>query len=481
MSLEEDASIRAKTAKIIVPDAKTVIKKPVVLIAGAGIGGLTTALLCEKAGIEYFVFERASKVKPLGSAISLSQNVLPALEQLGLLEELQEIALPVKSLDMYKENMNFIGSIDGKPFDDLTGYRTYLFTRPDFFDLLLSKIPPTRIFMGKKITSIQQNAAGVLIRCVDETNYHGDILVGADGAHSAVRQSLYKQMDEQGLLPKEDKKEMPMVFLSMLGITKPLDPKKYPALEDTTRTYFSTVLAKGKPQCWNTASLKGGRIAWMVNHQLTSKESKETSFRNAEWVPEANKTTIDEIRNYPLKEGGVLGDLIDATDTDLISKVYFEEKLFLSWTYGRTALIGDGAVSAIEDAIVLVNCIYEIENVTYENIQAALADYRAQRFSHAEFQVGLAKTFAKIMFGQTWTERIMRKIVYNLPKWAQVKSHLKLAPYRPLVAFLPVPPNRATIKVLPQKLSKRYAREQAARANEPAAEAEAGSAVPVTV
>lgn len=54
-----------------------------------------------------------------GSAISLCQNVLPALEQLGLLEELQKIALPVKSLDMYKENMKFIGSIDGKPFDDL--------------------------------------------------------------------------------------------------------------------------------------------------------------------------------------------------------------------------------------------------------------------------------------------------------------------------------------------------------------------------
>lgn len=63
-------------------------------------------------------------------------------------------------------------------------------------------------------------------------------------------------------------------------------------------------------------------------------------------------------------------------------------------------LLTAGAVSAIEDAIVLVNCIYDIEDVTYENIQAALSDFRAQRFSHAELQVNLGKTFTKIMFGQ---------------------------------------------------------------------------------
>lgn len=75
MSIEEDPATidgptgtSTKSAKICVPDAKTVFKKPVVLIAGAGIGGLTTAMLCEKAGIEYFVFERATKVKPLGKA-----------------------------------------------------------------------------------------------------------------------------------------------------------------------------------------------------------------------------------------------------------------------------------------------------------------------------------------------------------------------------------------------------------------------------
>ncbi|KAF9210601.1 hypothetical protein BGZ59_009209, partial [Podila verticillata] len=65
-----------------------------------------------------------------------------------------------------------------------------------------------------------------------------------------------------------------------------------------------------------------------------------------------------------------------------------------------------------------------------------------------------------------WSERVARKIVYNLPKWAQTKSHMKMATYRPLITFLPPPPNKAAIKLLPQKPSKRYAREQAARVKE---------------
>lgn len=54
----------------------------------------------------------------------------------------------------------------------------------------------------------------------------------------------------------------------------------------------------------------------------------------------------------------------------------------------------------MQDAVILMNCIYDIEDVTHENIKAALADYKAQRFEHALEQINLGKTFAKIMFGQ---------------------------------------------------------------------------------
>ncbi|KAG0263814.1 hypothetical protein BG011_008014 [Mortierella polycephala] len=63
---------------------------PVVLIIGAGLGGLMMGALLERVGITYQIFERANKVKPLGSAMSLGPNILPVFEQLGLMDELMK-------------------------------------------------------------------------------------------------------------------------------------------------------------------------------------------------------------------------------------------------------------------------------------------------------------------------------------------------------------------------------------------------------
>lgn len=66
---------------------------------------------------------------------------------------------------------------------------------------------------------------------------HGDILVGADGAHSAVRQHLYKTLTKEGLLPKTDTLEMSKGYISLLGTTESLDPAKFPEVLNA-KDYF---------------------------------------------------------------------------------------------------------------------------------------------------------------------------------------------------------------------------------------------------
>jgi len=75
---------------------------------------------------------------------------------------------------------------------------------------------------------------------------------------------------------------------------------------------------------------------------LDKEIAKDMMFRNSEWGPESNQAMIDELYNFPTIHGGKLGDLIDATDKDMVSKIYIEEKMFQTWHYGRTVLIGDG-------------------------------------------------------------------------------------------------------------------------------------------
>lgn len=76
--------------------------------------------------------------------------------------------------------------------------------RPSLYRLLLSRISPNNIITGKRVSDIEQNQDGVLVRCSDNSVFTGDILVGADGAYSCVRRCLYRDLRTIKQLPKSD-------------------------------------------------------------------------------------------------------------------------------------------------------------------------------------------------------------------------------------------------------------------------------------
>jgi hypothetical protein len=83
----------------------------------------------------------------------------------------------------------------------------------------------------------------------------------------------------------------------------------------------------------------------MVLRHLDDKASREAenTFRNTEWGPEAAEAMCKEVRDLPVPRNNMtIGDLIDASPRELVSKVMLEEKLFETWHAGRTCLIGDG-------------------------------------------------------------------------------------------------------------------------------------------
>ncbi|KAF9285624.1 hypothetical protein BGZ88_009466 [Linnemannia elongata] len=251
----------------------------------------------------------------------------------------------------------------------------------ELYDILLRQIPKDRISFNKRILSMRRSAGGTRIYCSDNSIYEGDIVIGADGAYSAVRHNMHKMMKaDEGVAPVQDVKDMAM-----------------------------PVMVQVKDQA----------------------EAKEQRFRNSEWGPEANNPLIDEVKDFPITFGGTLGDVIKATPKDRISKVMLEEKLFETWHYRNVVLIGDGAMNAMQDAVVLANCLYDLEDLSPKSLTAAFEDYKSQRYKEAKKQVANSKLNARVSSGQTFVEKIVRHLILNfVPTSVKARQFSKAAAYR---------------------------------------------------
>ncbi|KAF9435166.1 hypothetical protein BGZ76_006771 [Entomortierella beljakovae] len=433
--------------------------KPEVLIIGAGIGGLMMALLLEQVGIVYHVFERAAEVKPLGSAMAFGANVLTALEQLGMYEEFLKVARSFDDLYFYQGECKSIGVMKRAGNEEKFGYKDLVFARPDFYNILRKRVPPQKITFKKKILKTEEKEGRVIIYCADNTSYIGDIIIGADGAYSGVRQNMYKRLNEKGLLPKSDLDGFSIGYTLIVGVANG-NPKKYPILKEKL-SKFSQIVYSGDSNCY-VITLPNNQISWGLGTQVSRDTLKEIHFRSSEWSADASEYTLNQFRDCPSPIGGTMGEIFDATPKQYISKVYLEEKLFKTWHHGRTVLIGDachklhpagaqGAANALHDAIVLANCLYAMKDASDESVHAAFSDYYDQRFVYAEAAFNNSSGMAKILNGQKLGEKLLRKIFLNyVPGWVIDATTAKVMKYRPQVAWLPLAEHRGKGKVLPQ-------------------------------
>ncbi|KAF9169833.1 hypothetical protein BGX20_009772 [Mortierella sp. AD010] len=431
---------------------------PVVMIVGGGIGGIMLGMLFERLNLQYHIFERATELRSLGSVMTVGPNILPVFEQLGLLEEVMKLSLPCPGLSIYNHKLDKLGNIMALSAKE-TGYDSVLFARPRLYELMKKQIPPNKISLGKKVLTVKEKDDKVLISCSDGSIYEGDLLIGADGAHSAVRQNIFKTMDELDILPKDDLESFHIGYINMVGVAT-VDSEKYPQTNDGI-AHFVTVLGKDNTN-WNVAKVPDNQICWALGVQLSPTEAKVQHFRNSEWGPEANETMLEEFGSKPCPWGGVMKDIFDATPKNLISKVFLEEKIFKTWHHSRAVLIGDGsmlpsagqgAINAMQDAVILVNCLHDIGNeYTVENLTVAFQEYYRQRYQRSADLVKGSNTMGKIMSGQTWSERIIRHTLFNfIPNSVQAKISAKVASYRPQITWLPLIENRGTTPVLPQE------------------------------
>ncbi|KAF9188435.1 hypothetical protein BGZ51_000600 [Haplosporangium sp. Z 767] len=261
-------------------------------------------IMLERAGIEYQILERSSEHRPLGSAIFMSGTVLRLFEQLGLLEELHKISKFAGRLNLAKEDMVTQGHVDLEHFHERYGYHSIVFGRPDLFKMLVAHIPDGKILMSKRVLSTSQTEEGVLVRCSDGSVYHGDILVGADGAYSSIRQCMHKTLKDKGMLPRSDSQQLKFDQHCVVGITDEMDPEKYLTLKDKVCELHG-IMGNKRPYTLWLVPIVGNRFAWSIGGRILDSEVGQEdvrSFSFAEWWPESATDVCDLVRNYTLPD-----------------------------------------------------------------------------------------------------------------------------------------------------------------------------------
>lgn len=166
-----------------------------VAIIGAGIAGLTSYIaLSRHPPINITIYERATELREIGASIALGPNGLRTLERLGITNALNdEIAFRgASNLPMIYRHWRTGEVIGVDKFVDVEEHRhrTARYWRVHLQEALLKHVPRERVRLGKKIVGVNVKGEGVSLRFEDGTLDRADLVLGADGLHSGVRQSF---------------------------------------------------------------------------------------------------------------------------------------------------------------------------------------------------------------------------------------------------------------------------------------------------
>ncbi|ODN41822.1 FAD-dependent monooxygenase [Piscirickettsia litoralis] len=166
-----------------------------VLVAGAGIGGLTAAACLLQAGYDVEIYEAASELAEIGAGIQISANAAKVLHHLGLAEELEKVSVRPKALEFrLYSNAELLHEVPlSKRHTEQYGAPYYHIHRADLHTLLMKKVlslRPNCIFLNARAVGFKELDTQVQLQLADGRMVNGDLLIGADGVRSEIRKQI---------------------------------------------------------------------------------------------------------------------------------------------------------------------------------------------------------------------------------------------------------------------------------------------------
>ena len=166
-----------------------------IVIAGAGLGGLTAALALVRRGHTVQVLEQASRLGEVGAGLQLSANATRVLDGLGVGDALRRVASQPdgKEVRLWSTGQTWKLFDLGPESVARYGHPYLTMYRPDLHGLLVEAVEaaqPGAIRLGAKCTGFADDGTSVVATTDDGQRFDGDVLIGADGVHSQVRRRL---------------------------------------------------------------------------------------------------------------------------------------------------------------------------------------------------------------------------------------------------------------------------------------------------
>ncbi|KAK2598022.1 hypothetical protein QQS21_005859 [Conoideocrella luteorostrata] len=360
-----------------------------IIIIGAGPAGLIFAHCLTRAGIDDFIIleRRREVVEELGSGILLWPHTIRIFDQLGngLLDaarKMEPSLLETVRLDA-KGKLITRGSFWHR-LKENHGHPAMVFQRYQLIQLLYEKLPGReKVLCNKRIKAINESSSEVEVVCSDGCSYKCDILVGADGVHSMVRQLL--GTCERSPIP--DPLNLPegvrTTFRAVCGIS-PLIPGLPP------RTQIDIMQ---KDTIWQLLQ-SGDWVGWCFYRRLPQTTTKTSRFND-----EDADEFVSQFQHQIMAEGSsvTFGDLWRSRKRAQV--VDIEEGVLKEWHKGRVVLLGDathkmspnlglGGNAAVESAVTLSNLLFShVQNngqSDMASIEPIFSEYQKRRMKRTQ-------------------------------------------------------------------------------------------------
>ncbi|MFF0153633.1 FAD-dependent oxidoreductase [Micromonospora sp. NPDC005203] len=330
-----------------------------VVIVGAGIGGLTTAIALRRIGIDVVVIERAGADElAKGVGVHLWSNAIRALQHIDLADQVAEIGTEVTAHRNLDWRGRRLGSFDLAALSDEFGAPSVGMSHPDLHRLLLQTLGPDVLRLNSELIGFEQNTQRVVARLADGSVERGDLLIGADGIASMVRRQLHGPT-----------KPRYSGMAAWHGITDYTDPQ-IPVSE--MRTYW------GPGARILHYHVTGQRLYWLAMLKSPPCMPEPPAGRQA--------AVLKTYRGWPAH----IQRMIAATEPDAILRNDVVDRDPLQhWGFERASLLGDAAHpmtpdmaqsagQAVEDAV----CLAGILKAAADPV-AALREYEQRRTGRA--------------------------------------------------------------------------------------------------